>query len=70
MWKSGSPEPPEQFTDEDFADFLAAWRKHCRALREVQFVSQSVWRRAFDGDIWCKRRLDQDREPSQLWDSE
>ena len=33
------------------------WRKHCPELREVRFTEEYAWRRAFDGDVWCKREV-------------
>lgn len=42
--------------DDAVKDLIIPWRKHCPRLREIQFVQGYVWRRAFDGDEWCKRR--------------
>lgn len=48
---------PGSANDEDVKELIIPWQRHCRYLREVQFVEGIVWRRAFDGDEWCKRRL-------------
>src|SRR6516164_8974133 len=43
--------------DEEVKGLIVPWRKHARMLREVQFVEGAVWRRAWDGDVWCKRYI-------------
>lgn len=50
--------PGASDADDDVRDLIIPWRKHCRDLREIQFEENSVWRRAFDGDEWCKRLLE------------
>ncbi|KAJ7600554.1 hypothetical protein C8J56DRAFT_1156896 [Mycena floridula] len=41
--------------DEEVQDLLIPWKRYCKTLREVRFTRDFVWRRAFDGDAWCKR---------------
>lgn len=48
---------PGSANDEDVKELIVPWRKHSRHLREVQFMEGFVWRRAHDGDQWCKRNL-------------
>ncbi|RDB18723.1 hypothetical protein Hypma_014648 [Hypsizygus marmoreus] len=46
--------------DQEVKELILPWKRHCPYLREVQVVEDSVWRRAFDGDEWCKRPLQSD----------
>ncbi|KAF5380004.1 hypothetical protein D9615_006254 [Tricholomella constricta] len=41
--------------DDAVKEFLSAWRRSCPSLRQVQLTERFVWRRAFNGDEWCKR---------------
>ncbi|KAK2464680.1 hypothetical protein APHAL10511_003256 [Amanita phalloides] len=37
--------------------YLAAWQKHCKALRRVQFISDYMWRRLDDELSWEGERV-------------
>lgn len=43
---------------EELKEFIFAWHRYCPKLREVQLLDGFVWRRAFNGDSWAKRRFE------------
>jgi hypothetical protein len=47
--------------DEEVCGLIVPWHKYAKQLREVQFVEDAVWRRASDGDAWCKRSIKRER---------
>lgn len=57
--------PQASRDDEEVRDLIVPWRKYAAQLREVQFVEDAVWRRAWDGDMWCKRRIRRERVGSE-----
>jgi len=57
--------PTISLEDMDLEDLILAWNKSCRKLREVQLVRTSAWRRAFEGDVWCKRVVERE-EPGMF----
>ncbi|KAF8878773.1 hypothetical protein BD779DRAFT_1474670 [Infundibulicybe gibba] len=48
---------PGDGPDVEVRELILPWTKTCRRLTEVQFVPNFVWKRAFDGDEWCKRSI-------------
>lgn len=57
--------PQASSDDIEVSGLIVPWRKHARQLREVQFVEDAVWRRAWDGDVWCKRSIKRERNGSE-----
>ena len=49
--------PQASSDDEEVSGLIVPWHRYARQLREVQFVEDAVWRRAWDGDVWCKRSV-------------
>jgi hypothetical protein len=43
---------------EELRELIFAWHRYCPHLREVQLLDGFVWRRAFNGDSWAKRRFE------------
>ena len=45
-------------SDYEVLDILNPWKRHTTTLREVRFVRNWVWRRAYAEDAWCKRAIE------------
>lgn len=58
--------PQASHEDEEVRDLIVPWRRYAKELREVQFVEDAVWRRAWDGDMWCKRSIRRERIGSEV----
>lgn len=57
--------PQASSDDDEVCGLIVPWHKYARQLREVQFVEDAVWRRAWDGDVWCKRNIKRDRNAAE-----